>query len=313
MAQTYTAYVKKYPDLTKAYHKNKGSRFPNAAAFGKYHYDKHGKSEGRTTVGGGAPSGNVPGGSGAGDNQFELKSQSGRVSSNDSWSATRFRKNYTGAGAIMAAQNDSLYQQGQSYDWKVTGALEDLPRRRGMFGTRRAEKRIPMMLEGQKGYARVENMNESDKSKWRFIWQPTGISSKERFDGMEGNPDVYLGNLFKKKEVAQTTNTNNNNNNNNNNINNVGNDDGGGGERISNSLASLDSQYADAIADLQRAAMGIPKDAPAWVKTHADYLRWLRIRSGDSGFESTIVTSHSGVPKSDLTTGVRTTSLLSGV
>ena len=97
----------------------------------------------------------------------------------------------------------------------------------------------------------------------------------------------------------------------NNNIN-VGNDDGGGGERISNALASLDSQYASAIADLQRAAMGIPKDAPAWVKTHADYLRWLRIRSSDSGFESTIVTSATGVANSSLATGVTTKTLMAG-
>jgi hypothetical protein len=307
--QTYTAYVKKYPDLEKAFQKNKGSRFPTAAAFGKYHYEKHGKSEGRSTAGGGAPSGNVPGAKGGGDKDFEVI-KSGRVSSNDAYDATRIRQNWAGTGAVMAAQSDSLYQQGDSYDWKVTGALQDLPRRKGMFGTMRAEKRIPMMLEGQKGYARVENMNESDKSKWKFIFQPTGIGGKERFDYGEGPPDVYLGNLFKAKP-ADSKNVGVKKND----VNEARPVDSGGdsgSQNISNAISSLDSQYANAIADLTRAAMGIPKDAPAWVKTHADYLRWLRIRSGDSGFESTIVTSAVGVKNSSLATGVKTKTLMVG-
>jgi len=303
----FKSYVLNNPDLKKDFAKagNKGGAAggKTLAQYGQAHWEKHGQNENRQVT---------PQNTKNVDNspQYDL-TQSGRVSSNDSYAATRFRKNYAGTGAIMAAQSDSLYQQGASYDWKVTGDLQNLPRRKGYFGTMKAEKRIPMMLEGQKGYARVENMNESDKSKWRFIFQPTGISGKDRFDHMEGPPDVYLGNLFKKKEVVQTNNTNKNRNNNNNNIN-VGNDDGGGGERISNALASLDSQYASAIADLQRAAMGIPKDAPAWVKTHADYLRWLRIRSSDSGFESTIVTSATGVANSSLATGVTTKTLMAG-
>ena len=310
--QTYTAYVKKYPDLEKAFRKNKGSRFPTAAAFGKYHYETHGRSEGRTAPGGGAPSGNVPGGrGGGGDNRYELKSTTGRISANDSYAATRFRKNYSREGAMMAAQSDSLYQPGASYDWKVTGALEDLPSRRGMFGTRRAEKRIPMMLEGTKGYARVENINEKDQSKWKFIWQPSGGSPQSRFNQMEGPPDVYLGELLKKKEVEQTTNTPSTT---------VqsggdgggGGDDGGGGARVASGVTALEKQYGDAIFKLRRSVAGIPADAPAWVKTHEDYLRWLRIRSGDSGFESTIVTSPTGVGSSSLLSGVKTKSLMAG-
>ena len=304
--QTYTAYVKKYPDIEKAYHKNKGKRFPNAASYGKWHYDKYGSKEGRT-IDGKAPSGKVPGTKGGGDDKYKLKSRSGRITSNDAYDATRWRR-----GVLMDPNADSLYQRGDSYDWKVTGGLQDLPRRKGMFGTRRAEKRIPMMVDGTKGYARVENIDEPDRSKWRFIFSPSGLSPHERYDDMTGPPDIYLGNLFEKKKVKTekdptktkttiTTNTKDS-----------GDDDGGGGERISGGLAKLDAQYADAIADLRRAALGIPKDAPAWVKTHADYLRWLRIRSGDSGFESTIVTSPVGLAKTDLTTGVRTTSLLSG-
>ena len=307
--QTYTAYVKKYPDLTKAYHKNKGSRFPTAAAFGKYHYETHGRGEGRTAPGGGAPSGNVPGGSGGGANQYELKSQAGRISANDAYAATRFRKNYTRQGAMMAAQSDSLYEQGASYDWKVTGALEDLPRRRGMFGSRRAEKRIPMMLEGTKGYARVENINEKDQSKWKFIWQPTLNTGGARFDQMEGPPDVYLGELLKKKEAAPGP------ANKNAEVIPVA-GGGGGGEagsaRIDTGVTALQKQYEDAIFKLQRSVSGIPADAPSWVKTHSDYLRWLRMRSGDTGYESTIVTSPTGVSSSSLLSGVKTKTLMAG-
>ena len=296
MAQTYTAYVKKYDDLTKAYHKNKGKRFPTAASYGKWNYEKYGAKENRS-IDGKAPSGNVPGGSRGGSNQGEVI-KSGRIASTDVYGAT-------------TGHTRGLFATPQGgYDWKVTGAFQDLPRRKGMFGSRRAVKRLPMQVGTTRGYAEVTNPNEKDRTKWEFTFRPS-LSWKDRADHGEGVPDLMLGNLYKKKQ-----------------------DDTGGnragnqvnnqrhqpvlqtyGNQFAGEIDSLKSDLNDMMSIIQNLGSNYSAaggedwpGAPSWVKTYTDYMRWMRMRSKEKGWLSTMKTT-TGLGDDDYSAGVNVTSL----
>ena len=72
---------------------------------------------------------------------------------------------------------------------------------------------------------------------------------------------------------------------------------------IGSSIQSITDQLATATATIERAALGIPYDAPSHIKTYEQYRAWLAEQSSSTGFQSTVTTSMSGVE--DYLSGVK--------
>jgi hypothetical protein len=83
----------------------------------------------------------------------------------------------------------------------------------------------------------------------------------------------------------------------------TGGNGGGNGGGGNGDVASISNAVGTAASILQKAATGMPgadgpnlmwPGAPSWVKTFADYQRWIRIRSTQKGFYSTILAGGGG-------------------
>ena len=93
-------------------------------------------------------------------------------------------------------------------------------------------------------------------------------------------------------------------------------------EQINTEVTTLQSQLATAVAAIKNLQTGYntkpevtaPKwpGAPDWVKTFEDYRKWMRMKSAESGFISTIKTGSSGLLTDDYKKNIKVTALTAG-
>ena len=119
------------------------------------------------------------------------------------------------------------------------------------------------------------------------------------------NPDKPNGNSDNPNGNSDNPNGNSDNPNGNSDNPNGNSDTGNSDPPDGPSTSALETQLASAQSKLERAALGIPYDAPSWVKTFDDYRRWIAMRSGQQGFLSTILTGGTGLRPQDYGAGVR--------
>jgi hypothetical protein len=219
-ATAFTRYVEKHPDLKKAF-TDSGAK--SIASWGEKHWTKHGrKSAGRTSphslrssttgtkLGEAAAtknkaisdadysSGTRIGSKSTASTEPKLIEE-GSVGPNDSWNAVNFSQ--------ASGNNTGLHEQGATYSWRVTGPFEHKKKTGGLLGSSE-KKRFRMDMNGQTGWAMVLNLEETDKTKWEFAWTPqnnVGGGDTNRWNHMEGLPDVYIGKLYEEAEAEPTT------------------------------------------------------------------------------------------------------------
>lgn len=75
-------------------------------------------------------------------------------------------------------------------------------------------------------------------------------------------------------------------------------------------LAKRDTEFKTALDEAkEEARLRQWPGTPTWVQTFADYRKWVRMRSKEKGYESTIMTSSTGLTEEEMTTGLKVTSL----
>ena len=257
--------------------------------------------------------------------KFGLSGKGGKVSATVTW-ATPFytRKQSRNQRATTKSQSDLSRSDAKKYVETNKNLLDaynkmkdkpDSPEAK-YWADRGGTGSIEAFGQAHRGESNLLDLSVRDNEGYygRSEFQTTHGTGTEEFTRQKAvgsykkpkdNPDKPNGNSDNPNGNSDNPNGNSDNPNGNSANPNGNSDTGNSDPPDGPSTSALETQLASAQSKLERAALGIPYDAPSWVKTFDDYRRWIAMRSGQQGFLSTILTGGTGLRPQDYGAGVR--------
>jgi len=74
-------------------------------------------------------------------------------------------------------------------------------------------------------------------------------------------------------------------------------------------VAKVASKVAAQVSTQEAARLAKWPGTPTWVRSFEDYRRWQTVRSKEKGYQSTIMTSTTGLTDEEMTSNLKVTSL----